>query len=191
MIERLNESVILSLHAAAGNTRGQGGGVEDGGEIYALGLPVRIGDSSIDLVDATNHFIDSAEAEFCHVLTHLLGNKEEEVDHVLGLACEARSQNRVLSRDADGASVQVTFAHHDAAHGDERHGGKAVFFGAKQRGDNNIATCLEFAIGLHADAAAQIVEQKYLLRFSETEFPGQAGVLDRAERGSTGAAAVT
>jgi hypothetical protein len=90
----------------------------------------------------------------------------------------------------DRAGIQVALAHHDAAHGDQRHGGKAELFGAQQRGDHHVAAGLQLAVGLHADAAAQIVEQQHLLRFGEAEFPGQAGVLDGAERRSAGAAGV-
>ena len=144
----------------------------------------------VDLFDAADHLIHGAEAELGHVLAHLLGDEEEEVDDVLGRACEARAQNRVLGGDADGAGIQVALAHHDAAHGDEGHCGEAEFFRAEQGGDDDIAAGLQLAVGLHADAAAQIVEQQDLLRFREAEFPGQAGVLDGAERRSAGAAGV-
>ena len=124
------------------------------------------------------------------MLAHLLGDEEEEVDHVLGLAGKARAQHRVLRGDADRAGVQVALAHHDAAHGDQRHGGKAELLGAEQGGDHHIAAGLQLAVGLHADAAAQVVEQQHLLGFSQAELPGQAGVLDGAERRSAGAAIV-
>ena len=127
----------------------------------------------VDLVDAADHFVDGAEAELGHVLAHLFGNEEEEVDDVLRLALEARAQHGVLRGDADRAGVQVALAHHDAAHGDERRGGKAEFFRAKQRGDHDVAAGLQLAVGLHADAAAQIVQQQHLLGFSEAKLPGQ------------------
>ncbi len=60
-----------------------------------------------------------------------------------------------------------------------------------KRGDHDIAAGLQFAIHLHADAAAQIVHDQHLLRFGEAEFPGNAGVLDGGERRSAGAAVVT
>ena len=75
-----------------------------------------IGDGGVDVVDAADHFVDGAEAELRHVLAHLLGDKEEEVDDVLGRAGKARAQDRVLRGDAHGASIQVALAHHDAAH---------------------------------------------------------------------------
>jgi len=50
---------------------------------------MQVGDGGIDPVHAAYHFIDSAEAEFGHVLAYLLGKEEEEVDDVLGLAGEA------------------------------------------------------------------------------------------------------
>ena len=52
---------------------------------------MNIGNGGIDFVDAANHFVDGAEAELGHVLAHLLGDEEEEVDDVLGLAGEART----------------------------------------------------------------------------------------------------
>ncbi len=101
VIEGLIEPVILGLHAAAGDAGRQSGRVKDGGEIDSLGLPVNIGHGGIDFVHAAHHFIHGAEAKFGHVLAHLLGDEEEEVDDVLGLAFKARAQNRVLRGDAD------------------------------------------------------------------------------------------
>ena len=190
VIERLVEAVILRLHAAARHARGQRGRVENRREIDALGLPVRVGDGGVDLVHAAHHLVDGAEAELGHVLAHLLGDEEEEVDHVLGRAGEARAQHRVLRGDAHRAGVQVALAHHDAAHRDQRRGGKAELFRAEQRGDHHVAAGLQLAVGLHADAAAQIVEQQHLLRLGEAKLPGQAGVLDGTERRSAGAAGV-
>ena len=190
VIEGVLQAVILRLHLAPGNARRQRRAVEDGGKVDALGLPVCIRQGSIDLFDAANHFVDGAEAKLGHVLAHLFGEEEEEVDDVLGLAGKASAQDRILSGNAHRARVQVALAHHDAAHGDERRGGKAELFSAQQRGDDDVAAGLQLAVGLHLDAAAQIVEQQNLLRFREAELPGQAGVLDGAERGSAGAAVV-
>ena len=116
--------------------------------------------------------------------------KKKKLMTCSGWPVKARAQDRILGGDAHGAGIQVALAHHDAAHGDEGHGGKAELLRAEQRGDHDVAAGLQLAVGLHADAAAQIVEQQHLLRFGEAEFPGQAGVLDGAERRSAGAAVV-
>ena len=68
-------------------------------------------------------------------LAHFLGDEEEVVDDVLGLALEALAQHRVLRRDADRAGVEMALAHHDAAGGDQRRGGEAELVGAEQRAD--------------------------------------------------------
>ena len=73
-------------------------------------------DVRLDFFDSADHLIDGAEAELGHVLAHLLGNKKEEVDDVLGRASEAGAENRILGSDTDCAGIQVTLAHHDAAH---------------------------------------------------------------------------
>ncbi len=51
-----------------------------------LAFQCAVGDRGIDLVDAAHHLVHRAEAELGHVLPHLLGDEEEEVDHVLRLA---------------------------------------------------------------------------------------------------------
>ena len=85
----------------------------------------------------------------------------------------------------------MTDPHYDTARHDVRCRREAELFGAEQRGDDDVAAGLELAVGLHADAAAQIVEHKHLLRFGEAELPRQACVLDGTERRSAGAAGVT
>ena len=76
--------------------------------------------------------------------------KKKKLMTCSGCAGEARAQDRVLRGDADRAGIQVALAHHDAAHGDERRGGEAEFFGAEQRGDDDVAAGLQLAVGLHA-----------------------------------------
>ena len=64
----------------------------------------------------------------------------------------------------------------------QRRGGEAELLGAEQRGDDDVATGLELAVGLHDDAVAQAVEQQGLLGLGEAELPGAARVLERGER---------
>ena len=70
----------------------------------------------LDFLDTADHLIDGAEAELGHVLAHLLGNEEEEVDDVLWRAGETLAEYGILSGDADCAGIQVALAHHDATH---------------------------------------------------------------------------
>ena len=105
-----------------------------------------------DAVDAADHLVERAEAELGHDAAQLLGDEEEVVDDVLGLAGEARAQHGILRRDADRARVEVALAHHDAARGDERRGGEAELLGAEQRGDGDVAPGLELAVDLRAHA---------------------------------------
>ena len=81
-------------------------------------------------------------------------------------------------------------AHHDAAHHDERRGGKTKFLRAEQRGDGHVAAGLQLAVGLDVNAAAQIVQHERLVRLGQAEFPRAARVLDGRERRRAGAAVV-
>ncbi len=110
------------------------------------------------------------------ICANLIGDEEEEIDDVLGRAGELLAQRRILRGNADRAGIQVALAHHDAAHGDKRGGGEAELLGSEQRGDGDVAAGGELAVGLHTDAAAQVVHDERLLGFGEAEFPGSAGV---------------
>ena len=84
----------------------------------------------------------------------------------------------------------MAFAHHDAAHRDQRRGRKSEFLRAQQRGDGHVAPGLQLAVHLHAHAAAQIVHHQNLLRLGKSELPGNARVANRADRRSARAAVV-
>ena len=127
-------------------------------------------------------------AERGHQLAHFLGDEEEEVDDVLGLAVEALAQHRVLRGDADRAGVQMALAHHDAAGRDQRRGGEAELVGAEQRADDDVAAGADAAVDLHRDAPAQAVEHQRLLRLGKADLPRAAGMLDRGQRRGAGAA---
>ena len=101
---------------------------------------------------------------------------------MLGRTGEARAQHRVLRRHPDRAGVEVALAHHDAPRRDQRRGGKAKFIRAEQSRHRDIAPGPQAAIGLHADPAAQVVEQQGLLGFSEPNFPGRPGVSQAGQR---------
>ena len=187
-VEHLVEAVVLPLGIVDGDLGRHVRLVEDAGEVEALGLPMVDGLALIEDLGLADHLGEGAEAERGHVFAHLLGDEEEEIDDVLGLALESRAQHRVLRGDADRAGVQMAFAHHDAAGGDQRRGGEAELVGAEQRADHHVAAGAHAAIDLHGDAAAQAVEHERLLGLGEADLPGRAGMLDRGERRGAGAA---
>ena len=82
----------------------------------------------------------------------------------------------------------MALAHHDAAGRDQRAGGKAELVGAEQRADDDVAAGPQAAVDLQRDARAQPVQHQRLLRFGEPDFPRAAGMLDRGQRRSAGAA---
>ena len=103
---------------------------------------------------------------------------------------EALAQHGVLRGDAHRAGVQVALAHHDAASGDQRRGGETELVGAQKGADDHVAAGAQPAVDLHGDAVAQPVEHQHLLGLGEADLPGRAGVLDRGQRRSAGAAVV-
>ena len=76
----------------------------------------------------------------------------------------------------------MAHAHHDAAHGHKARSSKTKLLGAEQRGNYYVATRLELAVRFDDNARAQVVHQQRLMRLGQTEFPRQAGVLDRCLR---------
>ena len=155
-----------------------------------MGLPVRDGAPSLQLVHATHHLVDGAEAQLGHDFPQLLRHHEEVVDDVLGLPSEFLTQVGVLGGDANGAGIEVALAQHDAAHDDEGGRGHTELLRPQQAGDCNIAACLHLAIGLHDDAPAQVVLHQHLLGLSQPQLPRQSSVLDGGLRRCAGASAV-
>ncbi len=82
----------------------------------------------------------------------------------------------------------MALAHHDAAGGDQRRGGEAELVGAQQRADGHVAAGAQAAVDLHGDAAAQAVQHQGLLGFGQADFPRRAGMGQRGQRASAGAA---
>ena len=81
-------------------------------------------------------------------------------------------------------------AHHDAAQGHQRRGGKAELLGPQQGGDGHIAAGLQLTVDLDDDPAAQVVQHQGLVGFGQAELPGEAGMLDAGERRCAGAAVI-
>ena len=164
--------------------------VQDRAQVQAVGLPVVDRGLHVERGDLADGLVQGPEAELGEVLAHLLGDVLEEVHDVLGLAGVTLAQDRVLRRDAHGAGVEVADPHHDAARDHQRRRGEAVLLGTEQRGDDDVTTGLELAVGLHDDPVAQAVEQQGLLGLGQAELPGTARVLERGQRRGTGAAVV-
>ena len=124
------------------------------------------------------------------MLARLTGDVEQVVDHVLGPAFELGAQIVALGRDARRARVEVTLPRHVAAERDQHAGAEAELFRTEQRGDHDVATVAEPAVGAQGDALAQAVRDQDLLRLGQSELPRRAGVLDRGQRRRAGASVV-
>ena len=144
----------------------------------------------LEQVDPADQILEARDAEAGHDLPRLLGDVEEEVDDVLGLALEALAQLGILGRDPDRARVQVAGAHHHAARRDQRRGREAHLVGAQERRDDDVAAGLQLPVGLHPDPRAQVVEHERLLGLGEADLPRDAGEQDRRQRRRAGAAVV-
>ena len=181
VVELSIEPVILDPIAVAANAFVNWRVKEDLAEVQPFRFPVVDGFLHVQLVDAADHVIELAEAEIRHDLPQLLGDEEEEIDDVLGLALELFPQGRVLRGDADGASVEVALAHHDAAQRHQRHSGETELLRPQQRGDRDVTAGGQLAVDLHANTAAQVVHHEHLLRLGKTQLPGCSRVANRAD----------
>ncbi len=110
---------------------------------------------------------------------------------MVGLPGEFLPEFRVLCRNANRACIQMTFAHHDAAEGDQRCGCKSVLFCSQQRCDSNIPACLQLSVCLQVDARTQIVHDQCLLCFCQTQFPRNTRMFNAGQRRCPGSPVVT
>ncbi len=79
--------------------------VEELREIKPARLPMVDRLLLVEHLNLSDHLVDGAIAHRCHQSAHFLGNKEKEIDHMLGLTGEPLAQNRVLRRNADRTGV--------------------------------------------------------------------------------------
>ena len=156
--------------------------VEQVAEIETLRFPMCDSLPGFQSIHATDHFLDRAEAELRHQLAHLHRDEAHEVDGVLRLAGVSLAQTRILRRNARGAGVEMTHAHHDAACRNQRSGREAEFFRAEQRSHHHVATRLQLTVGFDRDTAAQVVHHERLVSLGEAKFPRQTGVHDGSLR---------
>ena len=152
-IEGFFQLVILLFGAHLASAGFYLGLIQQRGQIQILVLPVaslfRLRNEHLG---ATHHLVDGAEAQHRHVFTHLLSDEVHIVDNVFRLATEVFAQSRVLSGDTHGTGVQIAHTHHNAANGNQRSGGEAVLLGAKEGGDDHVATGEQLAIGFQSNA---------------------------------------
>ncbi len=186
VVQAVLEAVLLAASAAdlgAGlGSRERERGREHRAEIETHRLRMQPRRVHLEHLHAPHHLIDRAEAERRHQATRVLGHHHQIGRHVLGRAGELRAQHRVLRGDAHRAGVEVAFAHHQAAEGDQGRGREAELLGAQQRGDHHVAARLELPVRLKHHPAAQVVEHQRLMRLGDAQLPRQARVLHAGHR---------
>jgi len=72
----------------------------------------------------------------------------------------------------------MALADHDAAHGNKAERADAEFLCTEDCRDNDVAPCLQPAIGAQFDAVAQTVEREHLVDFGKPHFPRCACIFD-------------
>ena len=108
-----------------------------------------------------------------------------------GFPAKLRAKRGILRRDADGACVEVAYAHHHAADGDQRQRRKPELLSTEQCCDGNIPPRHQFAVGFYAHPAPKSVGNQRLVRFCKPQFPGKPRVLDARARASARSAVVS
>ena len=164
--------------------------VQNRRQVDTCRLPLLDGLLRFETVGAANHLIDGVEAQLCHNLAHVLCDKAQEINHMVGVAGKFLTQLRVLRRHTHGAGIEMADPHHNATHSHQRAGRETEFFGPQQRGDNHVAASLELAIGLDDDATAQVVEHQRLVRLGQSQLPRQTSVFYTGLRRSASATIV-
>src|SRR5574337_738555 len=85
-VERALQAVLLHVDMAARQLRRQLRLVEDAAEVQAARLPVRDALLRVEQVRAAEQVVEPADAQLRHDAARLLGDEEEVIDDVLGLA---------------------------------------------------------------------------------------------------------
>ena len=122
--------MILLLRAIPSHLGSHFGLMEDRRQVYALRLPVRDRLFRLEAVRAPHHLINGAESKFRHDLAHVLRDKAQKADDVVGRTHKLLAQLGVLRSYAHRAGIEMAHAHHDAAHGHKTRSSKTKLLGA-------------------------------------------------------------
>ncbi|TFA98676.1 hypothetical protein CCMA1212_009587 [Trichoderma ghanense] len=141
-------------------------------------------------LNTANHLVDGSETKLGHDGSKLVGDVVEEVDDVLRSTGKLLAELGVLGSDTHGAGVQMAFAHHDAAHGDQGSSSETPLLSTEQAGNSNISASSKLTVSLHHDTASQVVENQSLVSLGKTQLPGETSVLDTSPSGGTGTTVV-
>ena len=176
--------IQVQVIGAFGAAVGIAGKAGDGAHINGR---VRLG---FEQIRTAHQFVHRTRTQLGHDAAQLLRDEEHEALHVFRLSGKLFAQLGVLGGNAEGAGAQMAHAHHTAAHGDQRRGGKAEFLRAQQQGDGHVMAAHQLAVGFQGHTLAQTVAAEYLMGLGQTDFPGQARVMHAAHgRGARAALA--
>ncbi len=121
---------------------------------------------------------EGAHAKLREAIEHFPSERTEVGDDHIGLALKLGAEFFVLSGDADGAGVEMALAGHDAADGEERGGAEAKFVCAENGGEDDVAGKFQASVHAEREARTEASANQGVVRFAQTNFPREAGVLD-------------
>ena len=118
MVEGLVKTMVLGDATASADALGHIRIVQDGGEVEAARLPMKVSVARLKRIDTSDHLVHRAEAHPRHVLADLLGDKEEVVDDVLGQSGEflvitsySIHYTKLYEADFVGRGMHLEFSH--------------------------------------------------------------------------------
>ena len=142
-------------------------------------------------VAAAADLVERSRAQRREAAADVARDEAQKRRGVLGGPGELSAQRCVLRRDPDRTGVQVALVGVDAAQCDQQCGPEAEHVGAEHRRYDHVATGLEAAVDAQRYPPAQPIGNQRVVGLDESQLPGQAGVLDRAQRRGPRAAVVT
>ncbi len=145
---------------------------------------------TFEAVGLADHFVHRAEAEFGHDFAQFFGQERNRFTTCSGLPVKSSRSSLFWVATPTGQvlrwhlRIMMQPAVTRAAVATPHSSAPSRAAMARSRPVSDLP------VGLHHYAAAQFVAHQRLVRFGQAQFPGQAGVADRAERRGAGAAVV-
>ncbi len=131
-----------------------------------------------EAVVPTSEFAEGANTELRKAIADFFGQVTEVGDNHLGLALKFGAELFVLGGDADRTGVEMALARHNTTDGEERGGAEAKFVGAENGGKDDIAGKFQPPVHAEREARTEASANQGVVRFAQTNFPREAGVLD-------------